>query len=202
MEIFNNPLEYKKWYEKHKEIYESEKELVKILNLKDCLDIGSGPSIFHEVINGRIISLDISKEMLKFANNEEDRVVGDALHLPFRDKSIPCVFISVTLCFINDLNKLIEEVKRVVVDELCICMIPRDSSWGEYYFNLGKKGHKYYSKANFITKEQIVSILKKNFKIKGIYSTLTYTPFDKERFEYPREGLEGSFICIKAIPID
>jgi ubiquinone/menaquinone biosynthesis C-methylase UbiE len=200
MKIFKDPFEYKSWYDKHIEIYKSERELVKKLELKDCLDIGSGPSIFHDVIKGRIISLDISKEMLKFANKEEDKVVGDAQSLPFRDKSIPCAFVSVTACFVNDVKKMIKEIYRVILKELCICIIPKDSTWGEHYFELGKRGHKYYSRARFLTKIELIKIIKEYFDIINVYSTLTYKPGEEEKFEEPIEGFKGSFVCIKAKP--
>ncbi|ARM75005.1 methyltransferase domain-containing protein [Acidianus manzaensis] len=202
MEIFNDPEGYSAWYKKNWKIYQSEAKAVKALNLRNCLDIGAGPSIFHEVIDGRKISLDISEFMLKNVENSEDKVQAHALYLPFRDKSIPCTFISVTICFINDIESLIKEIKRITKSVFSVCFIPKESPWGIYYENLGKKGHKYYSQAHFISKNELLNVLQKYFKVIDEISTLTYSPNEEEKIEDPSKNLEGSYICIKTIPLD
>jgi ubiquinone/menaquinone biosynthesis C-methylase UbiE len=198
MEIFNDPQGYLKWYKRNKMIYESELRAVKRLNLSNCLDIGAGPSVFHEAISGRIISLDISDAMLRLTNPTEDKIQADALHLPLRNKSVECTFISVTICFISDVEKLLQEVQRVTKKEFAVCIVPEDSSWGQYYTELGKKRHKYYSKAHFISKKELISLVQQYFEIKDTISTLRYSPFDEPKVEDPEEGLEGSYICVKA----
>ncbi|BDC18305.1 class I SAM-dependent methyltransferase [Acidianus sp. HS-5] len=200
MEIFNDPQGYLQWYKRNEMIYESELRAVKKLNLSNCLDIGAGPSIFHEAMKGKIISLDISDAMLKLTNSSEYKIQADALHLPLRDKAVECTFISVTICFISDVEKMLQEIHRVTKKEFSVCIVPSDSSWGSYYTELGKKGHKYYSKAHFISKSELLSLIQKYFEIKDTISTLTYSPFDEPRVEDPREGIEGSYICVKAIP--
>jgi len=202
VELFKDPLGYRKWYETNKVIYENEKRVIEELRLSDCLDIGSGPSIFHEVIKGELISLDISFDMLLFAKSEEDRVQGDALNLPFRDNSIKCSFISVTICFISDVKKLIEEVYRVTREFLVVCIVAKDSSWGKFYEELGRKGHRYYSKANFITKAELKELLMGKFNILEVYSTLTFSPLEEPIIESPRRDEEGAFYCIKAEKIN
>lgn len=195
IKIFSDPKGYRKWYEIHEIAYENEKRTVERLGLSDCLDIGSGPGIFHEVLRGNTISFDISEAMLKEV--EGDRVVGEAHYLPFRDNSIPCVFVSVTICFLKDLETFMKEVWRVVKKDIGICIIARDSPWGELYESLGRQGHKYYSKANFISKEELIELVSKYFNIVETFSTLRYRPFEEDKLEEPIEGLDGSFICIR-----
>jgi ubiquinone/menaquinone biosynthesis C-methylase UbiE len=196
MEIFNNPNEYKGWYIKHLKIYNSEKKVVELLNLKDCIDIGSGPAIFHEVMKGRTISIDISEFMLKDIDN--DKIVADALYLPIRDHCVKCAFISVTICFIDNIEAFIREIWRVAT-EINICIVAKDSPWGEFYEKLGKNGHKYYSKAHFISKQDLIKYVSKYYKIVKVISTLTYSPFDQEKDEYPRLDSSGSYVCVKGI---
>lgn len=196
--IFSDAKGYKRWYETHEIAYENEKRAVRRLELSDCLDIGSGPGIFHEVLGGRIVSFDISEVMLKEISREEDRVQGEAHFLPFRDRSFSCVFISVTICFLKDIESFIKEVSRITKEYLGVCIIAKDTPWGQLYENLGKSGHKYYSRANFITKKEIIKHLSPYFNIEKIVSTLTYRPFENDHLEEPRDDDKGSFICIKA----
>ncbi|AWR96525.1 methyltransferase domain-containing protein [Acidianus sulfidivorans JP7] len=202
MEIFNDPEGYASWYKRNWKIYQTEANAVKKLELSNCLDIGSGPSIFHEAINGEKISLDLSEFMLKNVESNEEKVQAHALYLPFRDKAIPCTFISVTICFIDDIDSLIKEIKRVTKSVFSVCFIPRDSPWGEYYENLGKKGHKYYSRAHFISKGELLKTIQKYFKIVEILSTLTYSPNEEEKIEEPSKNDNGSYVCIKAFPLE
>lgn len=202
MELFNDPKGYLSWYRKNWKIYQSEANAVKKLKLSNCLDIGAGPAIFHEVINGRKISLDISQFMLEEIENDEDKIQADALYLPIRDKGVQCTFISVTICFINDIEQLLKEVKRVTRSVFGVCIIAKDSSWGEFYEELGKRGHKYYSKAHFISKDELIKLVERYFKIIDTVSTLTFTPYEEPRLEEPKKGLEGAYVCLKAIPKD
>ncbi|BAB67215.1 MULTISPECIES: methyltransferase domain-containing protein [Sulfurisphaera] len=198
MEIFTDPEGYKRWYEIHNKIYESEKRLVSEFKPKNCLDIGAGPAIFHEIFSGNTISLDISIFMLKEIGEKEDKILADANFLPFRDNSIPCIFISVTICFLNDISLFYKEVERVTKERVVTCFIPRNSTWGEYYYELGLKGHKYYSHANFIKKEDLYNILKKFFEISTIKSTLFFSPDEPEKMDRIEDGDKGSFVCVEA----
>ncbi|MEM1627019.1 MAG: class I SAM-dependent methyltransferase [Sulfolobaceae archaeon] len=199
MELFNDPASYRKWYEIHYKIYESEKKAIKALGLVNCLDIGSGPGIFKDVLGEDSILLDISEFVLKEAKGE--RVQADAHYMPFRDNGIKCAFISVTLCFLENLEKFIIELYRITKQYIGICIIPRDSQWGKFYEELGKKGHKYYSRARFISKDELFKLLSNYFKVEKIISTLFYSPFEEERIEEPRESSDGSYLCIKASKI-
>jgi len=200
MELFRDAIEYKRWYEIHYKIYESEKKAIRSLGLNDCLDIGSGPAVFSEVLGKNSILLDISEVMLREFKYE--RIQADAHHLPFRDNSIKCSFVSVTLCFLENLERFFDELYRVTKHFVGICIIPKDSPWGQFYEELGRKGHKYYSRAKFISKNELFTILsKKNFKIEKIVSTLFYSSFEEERIEEPKESTDGSYLCIKASKI-
>lgn len=198
MDIFTDPKGYKRWYESHDKIYESEKSLVSKFDLRDCLDIGSGPGIFHEVFRGNTISLDISIFMLKESGREEDKILADAKYLPLRNNSVKCAFISVTICFLDNIEEFYKEVNRVVRDRVITCFVPRDSLWGEYYYSLGQKGHKYYSKARFIKKEELYAVLGKFFNISQIMSTLFISPRETEIVEGIKNDDSGSFVCVEA----
>ncbi|AWR98931.1 class I SAM-dependent methyltransferase [Metallosphaera hakonensis] len=197
MTIFDDPDGYRRWYISHNVTYENERKAVEQFKLRDCLDIGSGPSIFHESMGGNIISLDISEFVLQ--RIEGDKVQADAHYLPFRDGAFPCIFTSVTICFMDKLEEFMREVERVTKDHFVGCIVKADSSWGQFYTELGKKGHKYYSHAHFITGEEFVKLVNKFFEIDRIVSTLRYNPNGTEVPETPQEGGDGAFVCVKGV---
>ena len=198
-EIFTDPKGYKGWYERNTVIYRDELTLVKSFNLSNCLDLGSGPGIFHEVMSGETVSLDVSVEMLREV--EGDRVQGDVRALPFRDRAFECVFSSVTVCFVDDIDTFFKEAARVSKGTVTICFIPLDSPWGHFYSDLGRKGHKYYSRAIFRPLEEILSVLGKYVKVSTIKSVITFMPVDVPREELPVDGSRGSFICVSGPPL-
>ena len=198
-EIFTDPKGYKGWYERNRVIYMDELALVKSFNLSNCLDLGSGPGIFHEAMSGETVSIDVSVEMLREV--EGDKVQGDVRALPFRDRAFECVFSSVTVCFVDDIETFFKEAARVSKGTVTVCFIPLDSSWGRFYSDLGKRGHKYYSKAIFRPLEEILNKFRKYMKVDVIKSTITFKPGDVPKEEPPVNGLGGSFICVSGPPL-
>lgn len=194
---FNDPEGYVRWYQTHRVTYENELDAVKALALSDCLDVGSGPSVFHEAIGGNVVSLDLSDVTLLYAREGEDRVQADALHMPFRNEAFPCVFSSVTFCFISDLQALLKEIHRVAKETFAGCIVVSDSPWGEFYSSLASAGHKYYSKARFLSREEFLRWVGRFFQIERVVSTLSYGPNQGEKREEPKESEEGSFLCVK-----
>ncbi|MFW5953118.1 MAG: class I SAM-dependent methyltransferase [Candidatus Natronoplasma sp.] len=87
---------------------------------KKILDIATGTGRFSELLSnkgGRVIGLDASREMLM--KNEVERIQGDALDLPFEDKSFD---ISISMRFFHlldqkDIEDFILEVERVTKEK-------------------------------------------------------------------------------------
>lgn len=197
MNLFDDPDGYLNWYRVHKVTYENERKVIEMLKLENCIDVGSGPSIFHERINGRVVSVDISELVLQ--SMKGDKVQAEAHFLPFREGAFPCVFISVTLCFLDNLEEFMREVERVTRSYFVGCVVKADSPWGEFYSQLGSRGHKYYSHAHFISGKDFVTLVSKFFRIEKVLSVLRYGPADQETPEFPREDEEGAYMCIKGV---
>jgi len=200
---FNDPSGYTSWYTFHPLIRESERSLISNLGPRDCLDVGSGPSVFHEVFQGKTISLDASLPMINAAAKEEDRVAGDALRLPFRDSSIPCVFSCAVLPFLKSGDDFFKEVKRILRPggEFILCDIVKDSAWGSRYARLGAEGDPYYSRAHLYSRKELLGLIRRYFEVKKVASTLRAPP-DEEKFEEAEENENGAFLCVKAVPLE
>ncbi len=87
---------------------------------KEILDIATGTGRFAELLSskgGHVIGFDASREMLM--QNKVESIQGDALNLPFKDKSFD---ITISMRFFHlldqqDIENFILEVKRVTKDK-------------------------------------------------------------------------------------
>ncbi|WP_449462087.1 class I SAM-dependent methyltransferase [Tardisphaera miroshnichenkoae] len=181
---FDDPKEYMRWYAENEAVYREELQLIKAMRLSNCLDVGSGPSVFHEGIEGSAISVDLSYAMLSAGNADEDRIQGSALSLPFRDSCVDCVSSFASVMFFKDPALFLREAWRVLKPggTLALCAIPSDSQLGRLYSEMGKRGDKYYREAVFYTKQELISAVAGLFEVEEVRAALP----------------EGSFYCVKA----
>jgi ubiquinone/menaquinone biosynthesis C-methylase UbiE len=83
---------------------------------KKILDVGCGIGSFEQNLPSlETIGLDSSREMLEEAKKRSDKafVLGNAEHLGFKDSTFDAVFAVTTLEFIDNYQKVIEEMARV-----------------------------------------------------------------------------------------
>ncbi len=181
---FDDPKEYMRWYAENPDAYRKELRVIKAMRLSRCLDVGSGPSVFHEAIEGNVISLDLSYAMLSAGSADEDRIQGSALCLPLRDSCVDCVSSFASVMFFKDLALFVREVWRVLRPggTFALYPIPSDSELGKLYAEMGKKGDKYYGEAMFYSKQELISAVADLFEVEEVRSALP----------------GGSFYCIKA----
>lgn len=120
--VENPPLAYKNLFQKEKDYLRSQ-----ITPNSKVLDIGcgNGRNILSLVdVAGSITGLDNSEKAVEDArknlkeNSNVEIVLGDALSLPFEDKSFDFAVLSMTLVNFADVKvKVLEEMKRVVKDD-------------------------------------------------------------------------------------
>jgi len=105
--------EYDKWYDDHEAVYKSELHAVKELIPKGTgLEIGVGTGRFAAPCHVEF-GIDPSINMLHLAKKRNVKVVqGVGEKLPFKNDSFHFILIMVTLCFLNDVSKVIHESKR------------------------------------------------------------------------------------------
>ncbi|ADC66582.1 Methyltransferase type 11 [Ferroglobus placidus DSM 10642] len=166
-EVFEGrALEYDEWYERNREIFEREVRCLKELVPKGLiLEVGVGTGRFAEKFSA--IGIDASLDMLRVARKRVEVVRGDASFLPFKNEVFDAVLLIVTICFLENPKKAVEEIHRVLKRNgyLIIGFVPKNSALGKLYEEKGRKGHRFYSAAKFYTLEEIEEILDESFEI-------------------------------------
>jgi ubiquinone/menaquinone biosynthesis C-methylase UbiE len=199
--------DYDEWYEKHRELYLSELKAVEIASRgipRPWLEVGVGTGRFAVPL-GIDTGVDPSDAMLAIVARRGLRTVkARGENLPFPSGSFGGVFIIITLCFLDNPVQALHEASRVLTPtgRLVLGFVPADSTWGYYYRELAKRGHKFYKYANLYTFNQVEELLETTeFESELYVSTLvrnkTGTP---EILEEPIIGLhdDAGFIVILA----
>ncbi len=202
MNIFDHYYKkYDAWYEKNKFAYLSELEAIKqVLPEKGKgLEIGVGTGRFAQAL-GIKFGIDPSIEMLKIAKKRGINVrLGDGEQLPFKNDTFDYVAIIITICFVRDPQKVIEESCRVLKNggKIIIGIVDKDSFLGKFY---QKKESVFYGKAKFFSTAELTNLIK-NTGFNGFcyYQTLFELSDKVNSIEKPQNGFgKGSFVVISA----
>jgi SAM-dependent methyltransferase len=193
--------EYEEWFGRNRSAYLSELKLLRVLIPEggQTLEVGIGTGRFAGPL-GIEFGIDPSSNMLQLARNLGLRVaLAKGEHLPFRDEIFDCVLIMVTICFVDDANRVVEESRRVIRSDgsIVIGIIDRDSWLGKLY--LAKKDKsKFYREAKFYSAGEIIELLRSNdFKDISVYQTIFNPPETLETVQYYKKGSgEGGFAVI------
>ena len=78
------------------------------------LDNGCGNGSFANFFKGKVIGVDISEEMLKFAAKRMKVKKGSSENLPFKNETFNVVFCRSTLHHLKNPKKAIDEMQRVL----------------------------------------------------------------------------------------
>lgn len=204
---------YDAWYDKPfgKSAFNLEKTCIASLskNLRQpFLEIGVGTGRFAEALRVEY-GIDSSVGVLRFAKKRGITVImGKGEKLPFPSRSFGAIFIIVTLCFVDEPIKVLEEASRVVRDDGCIILglILRESPWADFYFRRGSAGNVFYKVARFYASKELEAMLQKaNLMITEASSTIFQAPTRRPLcFENARKGChkDAGFIAIKAGKLD
>ena len=193
--------EYEEWFERNRFVYLSELELLRmaIPGNSRGLEVGIGTGRFAAPLHIGF-GVDPSKNMLQRARDIGPKVIlASGEDIPFKDGIFDYVLIMVTICFVDDPNRVVEESRRVMVNggRIIIGIIDRDSWLGKLY--LAKKGKSmFYREARFYSVSEIIELLKVNdFKDITVYQTIFDSPETIRSVQHYREGSgEGGFAVI------
>ena len=175
---------YDRWYDtpEGSAIFHEEVECLRLVcdNFSGCwLEIGVGTGRFAEAL-GITHGIDLSPQMAVKAARRGIRVcVGSAEQLPFPEQLFDEVLMALTLCFLENPEKALQECARVLRKNgrLILGTIPVDSPWGRSYIRKGAEGHPLYTHARFYPIKKTVCLVEKmGFKLRRGCSALLWGP--------------------------
>jgi len=121
-----------------------------------AVDIGCGTGevllSLSKEIDGKIVGIDISEEMIKVVRNKKEEVdtsnislvIADASYLPFRDKTFDLIYCIATLHHLPDPYQVFVEFSRLLKDNGRVCIEePLKNALFEFAKNLGIRRFKH-----------------------------------------------------------
>jgi ubiquinone/menaquinone biosynthesis C-methylase UbiE len=164
------------------------KPLIHRLN-RPYLEVGLGSGRFAQALSVEY-GVDPTLAMLRMAKARGIQVAkATGEELPFPDRMFGGVLIALTLCFVNDPRRVLQEVWKVLQPKggLVLGFIPQASPWADFYASKGKEGHPIYSKARFFSKGEMEDLLQlSGFKVLDYCSTL-FQPPGQDRYHPERQ---------------
>ena len=202
MDIFDRYCKkYDAWYGRNKFAYLSELEAIREVLPKEGrgLEVGVGTGRFAQALD-IAMGIDPSKKMIDIA---AERGVaarwGVGENLPFFENSFDYVAIIITLCFVQNPQKVLSEARRVLkkTGKIILGIVDKDSFLGEFY---RRKKSVFYKQANFFSIKDISELLKAGGFNRIIYrQTLFNYPNRLNSIEKPRKGFgKGGFVVAAA----
>ena len=190
---------YDAWYDKNKFAYLSELEALKKVIPKEAkgLEIGVGTGRFAAPL-GITTGIDPSKNMIMTARKRGVNVrLGYGERLPFKNSTFDYAAIIITICFVKNPLKVLEEASRVLQEKgkLFVGIIDKDSFLGKFY---QEKKSIFYKQANFFNTKRLTNLLKTTgFNRFTYYQTVFHLPEKINLIEKPRKGFgQGGFVVI------
>ena len=154
---------YDAWFQEHEKIYKCEIEAIKkvLPPFHKGIEIGVGTGRFAKPL-GIKIGVEPSKKMAEIARQRGIEVIeGVAEDLPLPDSSFDLVLMVTTICFVDDIDKALQECKRVLQDGgfLVVGFVDRESALGRFY-EANKDKSRFYKAATFYSKKEVFALLK------------------------------------------
>jgi len=129
--------------------------------------------------------------------------LGEGEKQPFDTESFGAAFLIVTFCFVHSPLDVLEETRRILVPggKIVLGLVLKGSSWGKFYEQKKKEGHRFYKYATFYSYDDVVALLEQaGFIVDRVVSTLFQKPGKVEQAELPRSGFspDAGFVIIVA----
>jgi len=194
--------EYDKWYEQNESVYEAELNAARELIPSGIgLEIGIGTGRFAQPFHVEF-GIDPSLNMLRLSKKRNIHVVqGKGENLPFKNETFHFILIMVTLCFVDDVVKVLSESMRALKKkgQLIIGLINKNSRLGKDY-EKSKQRSEFYKHAHFYSPEKILELFKETgFTLIDSRQTLFRFPGKINNGETLKKGYNrGGFVVLKA----
>jgi len=193
---------YDDWFEKNREVYEAELEVVRqLLPAGDVrgMEVGVGSGKFAVPL-GIKIGVEPTEQMAVKSRELGVQVLpGVAEKLPFGNGQFDFVLLVTTICFVDDIVQTFREALRVLVPGGCILVgfVDMESELGQKYLRNRHKS-KFYQQATFFSTRQVLDHLQTaGFGATEVKQTLI--PGDGEKKTVLDGFGEGAFVVIKAV---
>ena len=200
----NNLKEYEQWFKGNRFVYLSELEAIKkvIPSTGRGIEIGIGSGLFSEPL-GIKEGCDPSANMRYRAEKRDLKVTKCvAENLPYETSSIDYALMVTTICFVDNVTKSFQEIKRVLKPggSVIVAFVDKDSPVGKIYLREKEKSM-FYKNATFFSTSEILELLKSaGFNNKETIQTVFGSMKEIKDIQQPKEGHnEGSFVVIKAV---
>ncbi len=189
---------YEDWFAQNELIFAAELEAIRqLLPAGKGLEIGVGTGLFAEAL-GIEDGVEPSAKMRAKATERGINVIDAvAEELPISDQSYDFALMVTVDCFLKDISRAFQEIRRILVAEGCliVAFINKKTPLGEMY-EKGKQDNVFYKDATFHSAQEIEQLLQEaGFTIKEKRQTVYSLNNEPQRIE---KGLgEGVFSVIK-----
>lgn len=196
-----NTLEYDNWFERHKNLFQSEllalEQAIPIQKLGIEIGVGTGRfAQYFDIQHG----VEPSENMARVAEQRGIKVIrAVAEDLPIQSAMFDFALLVTTVCFLNDIPKAFSEIHRILKPqgEIILAIVDKNSDLGKKY-EAEQADNKFYKNAHFHSTEEIAELLKQADFGKIVYWQTLITN-DGNKMERPKKGFgEGGFVVIKA----
>ena len=194
--------QYDGWFSGNQWVYEAETRAVKsMIPTSGCgVEIGVGTGRFAEPL-GIEIGVDPSKRMKEIARKRGIKVLdGVAEELPLNDAGFDFVLMVTTICFVDDINKTLQEAHRVLAPGGCLIVgfVDSNSLVGKTYLDR-KNESVFYRDATFFPTDKVVELMHQaGFGDLAFKQTIFKSLVETTRDEPVKSGHgKGSFVVIR-----
>jgi ubiquinone/menaquinone biosynthesis C-methylase UbiE len=194
---------YDQWFEDHDDAYRSELAALRRLVPEGGrgLAVGVGTGRFAAPL-GIGVGLDPARAPLERARERGVEVTrGVAEHLPFRGDAFDTVLVVTTVCFVDDIPRMLAEADRVLAasGRLVMGYVDRESPLGRVYQE-HKDENPFYREAAFVTTDELRDELAAAGFTDTAFVQTIYRPLGETDGPEPvEEGYgDGSFVAVRA----
>lgn len=195
--------DYEKWFEFNKYAYQSEiKALGHFIPEKGKgIEIGIGSGLFAQPL-GIANGIEPSPRMRRIAKERGLNVYdGIAENIPLEDNAFDYALFVTTICFVDDIEKSLKEVKRILkpTGRIIVGFVDKNSHIGKIY-QANKQYSTFYKEASFYSSEEVEKLLQeKGFRNIEFVQTLFGELKNITEVQDFKQGYgEGSFVVVKA----
>ena len=194
--------QYESWFHQNKFAYQSELASVKRIipmNGKG-IEVGVGSGRFAGPLDIKI-GIEPSQKMIRMAVQRRIRIIqGVAETLPIKDEKFHFVLMVTTICFLDDIEKALNESYRIIKADGCIIVgfVDKKSLIGKQY-QKNKNQSLFYSEADFFSADEVLFYLQQaGFRDFSFYQTIHKPLKNIKKIEPIEHGYgDASFVIIK-----